>query len=107
MRRAINRGTSSSCVCETRASGSRSPSPTPTPGLETNKWGNIVIDDNNMTSIPGVFAGGDIVRGAATVILAMGDGKDASASIHEFLMNGTCSAAPCGDATCGAVAGSA
>lgn len=59
-----------------------------TPGLEVNKWGYIVIDDNKMTSIPGVFAGGDIVRGAATVILAMGDGKDAAVSMHEYLTNG-------------------
>ncbi len=57
-----------------------------TPGLKVNKWGNIEIDDNNMTSIQGVFAGGDIVRGAATVILAMGDGKDSAASMHEYLM---------------------
>jgi len=67
-----------------------------TPGLKTNKWGNIVIDDKCMTSIPGVFAGGDIVRGAATVILAMGDGKNASVAIHDYLMNGT----TCGDAAC-------
>jgi glutamate synthase (NADPH/NADH) small chain len=59
-----------------------------TPGLKVNKWGNIEIDENNMTSIPGVFAGGDIVRGAATVILAMGDGKDSAAAIHNYLMNG-------------------
>ncbi len=59
-----------------------------TPGLEVNKWGNIIIDDNNMTSIPGVFAGGDIVRGGATVILAMGDGKDSAASMHKYLLNG-------------------
>ncbi len=59
-----------------------------TPGLETNKWGNIVIDENNMTSIPGVFAGGDIVRGGATVILAMGDGKNTAKSIHTHLTNG-------------------
>ncbi len=59
-----------------------------TPGLEVNKWGYIEIDETNMTSIPGVFAGGDIVRGAATVILAMGDGKNTSASIHHFLING-------------------
>ena len=38
-----------------------------------------------MTSIPGVFAGGDIIRGAATVILAMGDGKQAACSIHAYL----------------------
>jgi len=62
-----------------------------TPGLELNKWGYIQIDDNRMTSIPGVFAGGDIVRGAATVILAMGDGKDTAASIDRYLQ-GTASA---------------
>ncbi|MCO6435652.1 MAG: NADPH-dependent glutamate synthase [Phycisphaerae bacterium] len=59
-----------------------------TPGLETNKWGNIIVDENNMTSIPGVFAGGDIVRGGATVILAMGDGKNAAGAIHEYLLSG-------------------
>ena len=59
-----------------------------TPGLKVNKWGNIEIDENGMTSIPGVFAGGDIVRGAATVILAMGDGKTAAASMNNYLMNG-------------------
>ncbi len=59
-----------------------------TPGLKVNKWGYIEIDENNMTSIRGVFAGGDIVRGAATVILAMGDGKDTAVSMHDFLMNG-------------------
>jgi glutamate synthase (NADPH/NADH) small chain len=57
-----------------------------TPGLNTNKWGNIVVDENKMTSIPGVFAGGDIVRGGATVILAMGDGKAAAAAMHGYLM---------------------
>jgi glutamate synthase (NADPH/NADH) small chain len=56
-----------------------------TPGLKVNQWGYIVIDESNMTSIPGVFAGGDIVRGAATVILAMGDGKNAAASINDYL----------------------
>jgi glutamate synthase (NADPH/NADH) small chain len=56
-----------------------------TPGLKTNKWGNIIVDDKCMTSIPGVFAGGDIVRGGATVILAMGDGKRAAAAIHEYI----------------------
>ncbi|UCE58156.1 MAG: NADPH-dependent glutamate synthase [Phycisphaerales bacterium] len=59
-----------------------------TPGLEVNRWGNIIVDENNMTSIPGVFAGGDIVRGGATVILAMGDGKGSSVAMHEYLMNG-------------------
>jgi glutamate synthase (NADPH/NADH) small chain len=56
-----------------------------TPGLKLNKWGYIETDENLMTSIPGVFAGGDIVRGSATVILAMGDGKKAAQSIHNFL----------------------
>ncbi|HLP76538.1 MAG TPA: FAD-dependent oxidoreductase, partial [Candidatus Paceibacterota bacterium] len=55
------------------------------PDLKLNRWGNIVVDDNGMTSIPGVFAGGDIVRGAATVILAMGDGKRAAAAMHAYL----------------------
>ncbi len=58
---------------------------TSTEGLELNKWGNIVVDETLMTSIPGVFAGGDIVTGAATVILAMGAGKQASASIDHYL----------------------
>ena len=55
------------------------------PDLALNKWGNIVINDEGETSIPGVFAGGDIVRGGATVILAMGDGKRAAAAINDFL----------------------
>jgi glutamate synthase (NADPH/NADH) small chain len=56
-----------------------------TPGLKLNKWGYIETDENLMTSIPGVFAGGDIVRGSATVILAMGDGKKAAQNIHKHL----------------------
>lgn len=55
------------------------------PDLKLNKWGNIVVDENGMTSLPGVFAGGDIVRGAATVILAMGDGKRAAKAINAYL----------------------
>ena len=55
------------------------------PDLKVNQWGYIVTDENGMTSIPGVFAGGDIVRGAATVILAMGDGKKAAGSIQRWL----------------------
>ncbi|MFH0982039.1 MAG: FAD-dependent oxidoreductase, partial [Planctomycetota bacterium] len=58
-----------------------------TPELKLNKWGNIVVDENRMTNIPGVFAGGDIVRGGATVILAMGDGKTAAAAMHKYMMN--------------------
>ena len=59
-----------------------------TPELKVNRWGNIEVDENRMTSMPGVFAGGDIVRGGATVILAMGDGKDAAAAMHDYLMAG-------------------
>ena len=55
------------------------------PELKINEWGYIVIDEHGMTSMPGVFAGGDIVRGAATVILAMGDGKRAGAAIDAWL----------------------
>ncbi len=59
-----------------------------TEGLNVNKWGNIIVDENTgATSRQGVFAGGDIVRGGATVILAMGDGKRAAAAMHEYLMN--------------------
>jgi glutamate synthase (NADPH/NADH) small chain len=53
--------------------------------LKLNKWGYIETDENGQTSIPGVFAGGDIVRGSATVILAMGDGKTAAANIDKWL----------------------
>jgi len=55
------------------------------PELKLNKKGNIEADANGMTSLPGVFAGGDIVRGAATVILAMGDGKRSAKAINEYL----------------------
>jgi glutamate synthase (NADPH/NADH) small chain len=55
------------------------------PDLKLNQWGNIIVDEHGMTSIPGVFAGGDIVRGAATVILAMGDGKRAAAAMDRWL----------------------
>lgn len=57
-----------------------------TEGLELNKRGNIVVDENGVTSITGVFAGGDIVTGAATVILAMGAGKRAARAIDSYLM---------------------
>ena len=53
-----------------------------TPDIEVNKWGNIIVDEKtNATSLPGVFAGGDIVTGGATVILAMGAGRKAAAAM--------------------------
>ena len=60
--------------------------PQTTPGLETQKWGGIVVrEDSLATSVPGVYAGGDAVTGAATVILAMGAGKQAAKEIDEYL----------------------
>jgi glutamate synthase (NADPH/NADH) small chain len=56
-----------------------------TPALAVNKWGNIVADERCKTSMDRVFAGGDIVLGAATVILAMGQGRIAAAGINELL----------------------
>ena len=56
-----------------------------TKGLETNKHGCIVTEENGLTSREGVYAGGDAVTGAATVILAMGAGKTAAHSILEYL----------------------
>ena len=56
-----------------------------TPEIETNKWGNIVVDENGKTSMDRIYAGGDIVLGAATVILAMGQGRHAAAAINELL----------------------
>lgn len=55
-------------------------------GLEVSKWGTIVVDQDTMRSaLPDVYAGGDIVRGGATVILAMGDGRKAAAAMDEAL----------------------
>ena len=56
-----------------------------TNGLETEKWGGIIADQNGQTSKKGVFAGGDAVTGAATVILAMGAGKTAAKAIDEYI----------------------
>jgi len=60
--------------------------PQTTPGLKMGKWGNIEVDWATMaTSLPGVYAGGDIVRGGATVILAMGDARIAAAQMDKYL----------------------
>lgn len=56
-----------------------------TEGLETQKWGGIIADENGLTSKKGVYAGGDAVTGAATVILAMGAGKTAAAAMDEYI----------------------
>lgn len=62
--------------------------PQATPDLKVTKWGTIIVDENTMaTSKEGVYAGGDIVTGAATVILAMGQGKTAARAMHEYLLN--------------------
>jgi glutamate synthase (NADPH/NADH) small chain len=63
--------------------------PRTTPELEISKWDTIVAEEHTMqTSVPGVYAGGDIVSGAATVILAMGQGKIAARSIDHYLRTG-------------------
>jgi glutamate synthase (NADPH/NADH) small chain len=59
-----------------------------TPDMKVNRWGNIIVDEKTlMTSKEGVFAGGDIVTGGATVILAMGAGRTAAKSIDSYLSN--------------------
>lgn len=57
--------------------------------INTESWGGIIIDDSTMTSKDGVFAGGDAVSGAATVILAMGAGKKAAENIDKYIKNKT------------------
>jgi glutamate synthase (NADPH/NADH) small chain len=57
-----------------------------TPDIETTKWGTIIVDEKTgMTSMQGVFAGGDIVSGGSTVISAMGAGKIASRAMMEYI----------------------
>ncbi|MFA4844166.1 MAG: NADPH-dependent glutamate synthase [Candidatus Margulisiibacteriota bacterium] len=63
--------------------------PLRTPALRTEKWGGVIVTPEGLTSLPGVYAGGDIVRGAATVISAMGDGKVAAKAIHKLLSPGS------------------
>ena len=56
-----------------------------TPGLDMSKRGTVVVDKDCQTSRKGVFAGGDLSRGGATVILAMEDGQRSAAAIHDYL----------------------
>lgn len=77
------------CDCVIMALGT-SPNPlikNTTKGLETQKWGGIITDEHGLTSREGVYAGGDAVTGAATVILAMGAGKTAAEAIDEYIKN--------------------
>ncbi len=60
-----------------------------TPGLETSKRSTVVVSETQQTNRTGIFAGGDLTRGGATVILAMRDGKTAAATIHQYLQNHT------------------
>lgn len=57
------------------------------PNLKVSKWGTIEVNESMQSSIPDLFAGGDIVRGGATVILAMGDGRNAATSMQKYLLN--------------------
>ena len=59
--------------------------PSSVEGLEISRKGTIVVNENMQSSIPTIFAGGDITRGGATVILAMSDGRKAAAAMHEYL----------------------
>ena len=61
--------------------------PSSVEGLEISKKGTIVVNDGMQSNLPMIFAGGDIVRGGATVILAMSDGRKAAAAMHEYLSN--------------------
>ena len=77
------------CDCVIMAIGT-SPNPlikNTTKGLETQKWGGIIADEHGLTSREGVYAGGDAVTGAATVILAMGAGKTAAEAIDEYIQS--------------------
>ena len=54
-------------------------------GLDVTDRGTLVVNNDNQTTLPYIFAGGDIVRGGATVILAMGDGRRAATAMHQYL----------------------
>lgn len=73
------------CAIEAIGQGSNKVLLSTFPELKLNKWGYIIADETGATSVPGVFAGGDIVTGAATVILAMGAGKEAAVAIDKYI----------------------
>jgi len=53
--------------------------------IEVNRWGGVVVDANQMTTVPGVFAGGDLVRGPDLVVRAVSDSRKAAGGIHRYL----------------------
>jgi len=55
--------------------------------IEVNDWGGVVVDSNQMTSVPGVFAGGDLVRGPDLVVRAVRDSRKAAAAMHRYLLS--------------------
>jgi glutamate synthase (NADPH/NADH) small chain len=57
--------------------------------IEVNKWGGVIVDENQMTSVPGIFAGGDLVRGPDLVVRAVRDSRKAAAGIHTYLSSRT------------------
>ena len=57
--------------------------------IDVNKWRGVIVDGNQMTSVPGVFAGGDLVRGPDLVVRAVRDSRKAAAGIHKYLLSQT------------------
>ena len=57
--------------------------------IEVNKWSGVIVDENQMTSVPGVFAVGDLVRGPDLVVRAVRDSRKAAAGIHKYLLSQT------------------
>jgi glutamate synthase (NADPH) small chain len=62
--------------------------------IEVNRWGGVIVDENQMTSVPGMFAGGDLVRGPDLVVRAVRDSRKAAAGIHKYLSSKRCCERP-------------